>query len=116
MCIFMKLISRKNFFLSRISSKDRIRHISDSDKALAQIGNGSSSDKALVRHLELMHNFTSEAVKLLKKEDQTEDRITDDDIEKLDQDSSKIFRALEENHEELRLLLLRKLKPRYLNR
>ena len=115
MCIFMKLISRKNFF-SRISSKDRMRHISDSDKALAQIGNGSSSDKALVRHLELMHNFTSEAVKLLKKEDQTEDRITDDDIEKLDQDSSKIFRALEENHEELRLLLLRKLKPRYLNR
>ena len=58
--------------------------------------------KALVRKLELMHNFTTEAVRLLKSEDDF----------KTSEDSSNLFRALEENHEELRRLLLKRLKPR----
>ena len=67
----------------------------------------AKSNLALVRHLELMHSFTSEAVKLLKKED---DRSNSDE-EKFE-DSAKIIRALEENHEELRQLLLNRLKPK----
>ena len=51
-----------------------------------------------------MHNFTTEAVRLLKSEDDL----------KVSEDSSQqyLFRALEENHEELRRLLLKRLKPR----
>jgi len=61
----------------------------------------SEQNKALVRKLELMHNFTTEAVRLLKSEDDF----------KTSEDSSNLFRALEENHEELRRLLLKRLKP-----
>jgi hypothetical protein len=65
--------------------------------------------QVLVRKLELMHNFTTEAVKLLKKE-----AIKDDHDEGgvLDE-SSNLFRALEENHEELRQLLLIRLRSRH---
>ena len=64
----------------------------------------SEQNKALVRKLELMHNFTTEAVRLLKSEDEF----------KTSEDTSQqyLFRALEENHEELRRLLLKRLKPR----
>ena len=58
----------------------------------------SENQKIIVRKLELMHNFTSEAVRLLKKEE---------NLEEFD-----ILRALEENHEELRRLLLKRLKTK----
>ena len=66
----------------------------------------SDQNKALVRKLELMHNFTTEAVKLLRTEDEH--------LLKHDGHVSQqyLFRALEENHEELRRLLLKRLKPR----
>ena len=47
-----------------------------------------------------MHNFTSDAVRLLKKEENNEEEF-------------EILKALEENHEELRRLLLKRIKTRH---
>ena len=65
-----------------IKSPSRDSRVSKSDR---------NRDKALVRHLELMHNFTSEAVKLLKKEE--EENTTTEDEMRMD-DSAKIFRDI----------------------
>ena len=62
----------------------------------------------LVRKLELMHNFTTEAVRLLKSEDE----LKTSSSAEADSSQQYLFRALEENHEELRRLLLKRLKPR----
>ena len=67
----------------------------------------SEQNKALVRKLELMHNFTTEAVRLLKSEDELKTSSSAEDSSQ-----QYLFRALEENHEELRRLLLKRLKPR----
>ena len=61
-----------------------------------------------VRKLELMHNFTTEAVRLLKSEDE----LKTSSSAEADSSQQYLFRALEENHEELRRLLLKRLKPR----
>ena len=60
----------------------------------------SENQKSIVRKLELMHNFTSQAVRLLKKEENNEEEF-------------EILRALEENHEELRRLLLKRIKAKH---
>ena len=65
-------------------------------------------NRTLVRKLELMHNFTTEAVRLLKSEDE----LKTSSSAEADSSQQYLFRALEENHEELRRLLLKRLKPR----
>ena len=49
-----------------------------------------------------MHNFTSDAVRLLKKEENNEEEF-------------EILKALEENHEELRRLLLKRIRAKHPN-
>lgn len=72
-------------------------------------GTGSFNDynQALIRKLELMHNFTSEAVRLLRTESDSGIHAAN----RLD-DSQYMFSMLEQNHEELRQLLLKRLNPR----
>ena len=62
----------------------------------------SENQKSIVRKLELMHNFTSDAVRLLKKEENNEEEF-------------EILKALEENHEELRRLLLKRIRAKHPN-
>ena len=103
---------RKNYSIATTASGGgglgTPKHVSATN--LNNANDPSVSSKVLLRKLELMQSFTTEAILLLKNQT---NEMKDNEVLGLDENltTASMVNALEENHEELRLLLLNKLRP-----